>query len=203
MHQIKTSEEPFYCFLSGGAGVGKSHVTEALYQAALKYYNTRPGIDFSQTKVLMLAPTGKVAYNITGNTIHSALAITASQSLRNYKSLDSIRLNTIQCQLGGIKLIFIDEISMVGNTMFTVQINRKLKDIKGSSLPFGAVSIVAIGDLFQLQPVMDGYMFKNMNNDEYGILALNVWQELFKMFELKQIMRQRESKEFAELLNRL
>ena len=42
-----------------------------------------------------------------------------------------------------------------------------------------------------------------MNNDEYGILAPNVWQELFKMFELKQIMRQRESKEFAELLNRL
>ena len=202
LHLIKTSEEPFHCFLNGGTGVGKSHVTEALYQAALKYYNTRPGIDFSQTKVLMLAPTGKAAYNIKGNTIHSALAIPASQSLRNYKSLDSIRLNTIQCQLGGIKLIFIDEISMVGNTMFTVQISRRLKDIKGTSLPFGAVSIVAIGDLFQLQPVMDGYIFKSMNNDEYGILAPNVWQELFKMFELKQIMRQRESKEFAELLNR-
>ena len=70
LHQIKTSEEPFYCFLSGGAGVGKSHVTEALYQAALKYYNTRLGIDFSQTKVLMLAPTGKATYNIKGNTIH-------------------------------------------------------------------------------------------------------------------------------------
>ena len=65
---INTPEEPFYCFLSGGAGVGKSHVTKALYQAALKYYNTRPGIDFSQTKVLMLAPTGKAAYNIKGNT---------------------------------------------------------------------------------------------------------------------------------------
>ena len=60
LHQIKTSEEPFYCFLSGGAGVGKSHVTKALYQAALKYYNTRPGIDFSQITVLMLAPTGKL-----------------------------------------------------------------------------------------------------------------------------------------------
>ena len=87
--------------------------------------------------------------------------------------------------------------------MFTIQINGRLKDIKGSSLPFGAVSIVAIGDLFQLQPVMDGYIFKNMDNDEYRILAPNVWQELFKMFELKQILRQRESKEFAELLNRL
>ena len=78
-----------------------------------------------------------------------------------------------------------------------------LKDIKGSSLPFGGVSIVAIGDLFQLQPLMDGYIFKNMDNDEYGVLAPNVWQDLFKMFELKQIMRQRESKDFAELLNRL
>ena len=103
LHLIKTSEEPFYCFLSGGAGVGKSHVTKALYQAALKYYCTRPVIDFSQTKVLMLAPTGKAACNIKGSTIHSAFAIPASQSLRNCKSLDSSRLNTIRCQLGGIK----------------------------------------------------------------------------------------------------
>lgn len=50
---------------------------------------------------------------------------------------------------------------------------------------------------------MDGYLFKNIDNDEYGVLASDVWQELFKMFELKQIMRQRESKHFAELLNRL
>ena len=35
------------------------------------------------------------------------------------------------------------------------------------------------------------------------MLAPNVWKELFKMFELKQIMRQRESKHFAELLNKL
>ena len=92
---------------------------------------------------------------------------------------------------------------MVGNTMFNVQINNRLKDIKGSSLPFGGVSIIAIGDLFQLQPVMDGYIFKDMNNLEYGILAPNIWQELFKMFELHEIMRQRESKQFAEMLNRL
>ena len=103
LHLIKTSEELFYCFLSAGAGVGKSRVTKALYQAALKYYCTRPVIDFSQTKVLMLAPTGKALCNIKGNTIHSALAIPASQSLRNCKSLDSSRCNTIQCQLGGIK----------------------------------------------------------------------------------------------------
>lgn len=104
LHQIKTSEEAFYFFLSGGAGVGKSHVAKALYQAALKYYNTRPGINFNEAKVLMLTPAGKAAYNIKGSTIHSALAIPACQSLKRYKSLDSSRMNPIRCQLGGINL---------------------------------------------------------------------------------------------------
>lgn len=54
---------------------------------------------------------------------------------------------------------------MVDNTMFNVQFNNRLKDMKGSSVPFGGVSIVAIGDLFQLQPVMDGYIFKHNNNN--------------------------------------
>ena len=173
-----------------------------MYQAALKYYNTRTGGNFADIKVLMLASTGKAAYVIKGNTIHSALGITTCQSLKNYKRPDSSRLNTLRCQLGG-KLIFIDEISMVGNTMFNVQINNRLKDIKGSSLSFGGVSIIGIGDLFQLGPVMDGYIFKDISNLECGILAPNIRQELFKMFQLHEIMRQRESKQFTEMLNRL
>ena len=32
-----------------------NHVTKALYQAALKYYNTKPGINFTETQVLTLA----------------------------------------------------------------------------------------------------------------------------------------------------
>ena len=120
-------------------------------------------------------------------------------SLKNYKHLDSSRLNTLRCELGGLKLIFLDEISMVGSAMFNVQINNRLKDIKGSKEDFGGVSIVAIGDLFQLEPVMDRYIFKNPENSEYAVLAPNKWQDKFNMFELKEIMRQRESK----ILNRL
>ena len=151
----------------------------------------------------MLAPTGKVAYNIKGNTIHSALAIPACQSLRNYKPLDSSRLNTLCCLLGAVKLIFLDEILMVGSTMFNIQINSRLKDIKGSNEDFGGVSIIAIGDLFQLEPVIDRYIFKNLDNSDYAILSPNKWQERFNMFELEEIMRQRDSKVFAEILNRL
>ena len=86
--------------------------------------------------------------------------------------------------------------------MVNVQIDIRLKDIKGNPLPFRGVSNIATGDLFQLQPVMDDYKFNDLKT-EYGILAPNLWQELFKMFELKEIMRQRESTQFAELLNRL
>ena len=92
---------------------------------------------------------------------------------------------------------------MVGNSMFNIQINNRLKDIKGSQLPFEAVSIVAVGDLFELQPVMDGYIFKDLDNSEYSVLSPNLWQQHFRMFELHNIMRQRESKMFAQLLNRL
>ena len=115
--------------LSGGGGVGKSHLIKSIYQAAIQSYNTKAGEDFHQIKVLLLAPTGKAAYIIKGNTIHSALAVPVSPSLKIYKPLDCSRLNTLRSQLGGVQLILLDEISMVGSNMFTVQINNRLKDI--------------------------------------------------------------------------
>ncbi|CAB3999556.1 ATP-dependent DNA helicase PIF1 [Paramuricea clavata] len=105
---------------------------------------------------------GKAAYLIKGNTIHSALSIPASQSLKIYKPLDSGRLNTLRCELGALKLILLDEISMVGNSMFTVQLNNRLKDLKGSKDDFGGVSIITIGDLFQFKPVMDGIDYEDV-----------------------------------------
>ena len=130
LHLTKTSHEPFYAFLSGPGGVGKSHLIKSIFQAALKYYNARAGEDFRRVPILLLAPAGKAAYLIKGNTIHGGFAVPASQSLRNYKSLDSGRLNTLRCELGALKLILLDKISMVGSSMFTVQLNNCLKDLK-------------------------------------------------------------------------
>ena len=143
----------------------------------MKYYNTRAGDNFHQIKVLLLGPTGKAAIIIKDNTIHSALAIPACQSLKVYKPLDSNRLNAIRCLLGCLKHILLDEVSMVGNSMFNVQINNRLKDIKGSKDDFGGVSIIAIGDFFQLKPVMDGLIFKDFDNSEYGVLTPNLWEK--------------------------
>jgi hypothetical protein len=78
---MKIFDNPFCAFLSGSGGVVKSHLIKSIYQAALKHYNKRAGEDFRRVQVLLLAPTGKAAYLIKGNTIHSALSIRASQCL--------------------------------------------------------------------------------------------------------------------------
>ena len=86
--------------------------------------------------------------------------------------------------------------------MFNIQLNKRLQEIKGIDRDFGGVSIIAIGDLFQLEPVFDGYVFETLKSS-YGALATNLWTKHFSMYELRQIMRQRDSRLFAEILNRL
>ncbi|XP_078342943.1 uncharacterized protein LOC144628684 [Oculina patagonica] len=200
LHSIKTSDEALRLFLSGGAGVGKTTVTNALYEALIRYLNSVPGENPDEVRVLKVAPTGKAAFNISGNTLHSAFKIPANRGFQ-YCTLDRDRLNTIRAQLRRLEVIFIDEISMVGSGMFTF-LNLRLQQIMGTEKLFGGVNLVTVGDLFQLKPVFDKWIFEN-STDSYSALATNIWQEHFKMFELSEIMRQKDDKEFAELLNRL
>lgn len=200
LHKMKMNEGPIYCFLTGGAGVGKSIVTTAIYQAVTRYFAKKIHENPDDVKTLLCAPTGKAAYNIGGQTIHSLFCIPANQSLK-YKPLDMKQLDSFRVKFRSLKVIFIDEISMVGNKLFNY-INLRLQEIFATEKPFGGVSIIAIGDLFQLKPVFDGWIFQNLV-DDYGPLAANLWQDHFRVFELTDIMRQKDDKSFAELLNRM
>ena len=81
-------------------------------------------------------------------------------------------------------------------------VNLRLQDILQNKLPFGGVNIIAIGDLFQLQPVKSNFIFMDLKHN-YGPLATNLWCEYFTLFELTEIMHQKDDKAFAEILNRL
>ena len=148
LHSIKVSDEPLRLFLTGGAGVGKSWLTNALYEALVRHLNRVAGENPDNIKVLKVAPTGKAAYNIKGNTIHSAFQTPPNRGFE-YCCLDSDRLNTIRSKLRNLKVIFIDEISMVGNGMFNF-LNLRLQQILRTKSPFGGVSLITVGDLFQL-----------------------------------------------------
>ena len=132
--------------------------------------------------------------------MHSAFKIPANRGFE-YCGLESDRLNTIGTQLSKLKVIFIDEISMVGSGMFNF-LNLRLQQIMGTNEPFGKISMIPAGDLFQLKPVFDKWICENSQMG-YGDLASNIWTEHFTFFELTQIMRQKDDKQFAELLNRM
>ncbi len=202
LNSVKTAKVPLRLFLSGGAGVGKSTVANALYEALIRYLNALPENNPDDVSVLKVAPTGKAAFNIRGNTLHSAFKIPANRGF-NYCTLDRDRLNTIRSQLQRLSYCYtvIDEISMAGSGMFNF-LDLRLQQIMGTKEPFGGLSIITVGDLLQLKPVFDHWIFEN-SKDGYTALATNLWQQYFQMFELSEVMRQKEDKDFAEILNRI
>lgn len=180
--------------------VGKSVLTRVIYQTLLRSFSHHLKSNLDSIQMLLCAPTGKAAYNINGQTIHSAFCISVGQGLL-HKTLAMAQLSSLRSKFGSLKVVFIDEISKLGNKMLNL-INLRLQEIKGCQLPFGGVSIIAIGYLFQLKPVMDGWIFSQLQAD-YGPISANLWKDNFQMYELTEIMRQKNDHAFAQLLNRM
>ena len=79
--------KPFYIFLSGGAGVGKTFLVNVITEY-LKRILRYPNQSFDQQpSVLVTASTGKAATNINGTTLHSAFNLPVKEI--NYLDLES------------------------------------------------------------------------------------------------------------------
>ena len=156
MRRIKEGEA-FHFFISGGAGVGKSFLIDTLYQAAERHYRKLPGNDGSTIKVLLCAPTGKAAFNIRGMTLHSAFSLPLTQENGELLPLSANTLNKLRSKLRDIKLLVVDEISMVGRKMLK-KLDARMRQIFNSDQPFGGIAVIVVGDFNQLRPVGDGYV---------------------------------------------
>ena len=201
VHSITFNPEKQLClFITGGAGVGKSVVIRTLYQSLHRLCGSKVGQDPEDIRILLCAYTGLAAYNIQGSTLHNAFCIEPNKKLQ-YKALSDDKRNTLKTKYRCLSVLIIDEVSMVGNAMLNF-LYLRLQEIKGNREPFGGVHMILVGDLFQLRPVGDGWIFVN-NSGNYASLAPNLWQTYFSMFELTEIMRQKNDTQFAELLNRI
>ena len=163
-----------------------------MYKGLVGYFNSLPGTHPSANKVLLTAPTGKAAHNIHGMTLHCAFALPLTEFNGPMPNLPSDVCNTLRSKLSSLKVIIIDEISMVGGKIIS-QVNSRLKEIMDNSLDFGGVSIICVGDFHQLRPVKDSYVFQVSNNtsDNYdGLVGPYLWEK-FSFEELTEIMRQK------------
>ena len=68
----KVSVDPLRLFITGRAGVGKSHLMKTICMFLTKTFNLYSGSP-DKPKVLIVAPTGVAAINITGTTIQDLI----------------------------------------------------------------------------------------------------------------------------------
>ena len=84
----------------------------------------------------------------------------------------------------------------------------RLQEIKGlhySNTRFGNVTIIAVGDLYQLPPLKDKKIYDTPGTgDDPNPVCLHqsLWKENFYFREMKHVVRQK-NKQFAQLLNRV
>ena len=199
MNSVKPQHVPaIHLFITGGGGSGKSHVIKTIYHTATKTFRHGPTNPDKPT-VLLMAPTGVAAINISGTTINTALAI-PKESGDNLPPMSDQKRTQLRIALSELKLIIIDEISMVSNTTL-LHIHQRLKDIFATPNDqlFASLSILAVGDLYQLGPIRRKPVFEDYKNNVFNLC--HPWS-VFKMIELIQIMRQKDDQPFTELLNR-
>ena len=117
-----------------GAGTGKSFII-----SALRNYCFENRIQFR-----VMAFTGCAAFSVGGQTIHSSLSIPI-----NYrKHIPEKHVEHPRNFYKNVKLIIVDEMSMVGLSLFGYM-ERRLRAIYASDQPFGGINVVIMGDFSQ------------------------------------------------------
>merc|ERR1711867_354172 len=149
----------------------------------------------------MSAFTGTAASLIEGMTLHSAFGFEYGN--KHYSLSDKLR-DARKNILKNLKLIIIDEISMVKADML-YQLDLRLQEIKEKiGVAFGGTAIFCFGDILQLQPVCGKYIFDRPSNPSYHLtFELDSRWKKFKVLNLEINHRQGKDKEYADILNRV
>jgi len=202
VHALKLNNSVIYDFVTGGAGVGKSHLITAIVQTILRQYCKIPGICLESVFVLVCASTGKAAFNVRGVTLHCAFRLPPNQYGGNLAKLSDGVCNSMRITLRHLKLIIIDEISMT-SLKHLYQIHERLKQIFLQDKLFGGIPFLVVGDFHQIRPVFAKFVFQELNDSPIQAIIGNILWELFQMFELTEVMRQKEDLDFAVALNNM
>ena len=173
-------------FLTGGAGTGKSFLTNQIVKEYI----------LEKKSVVTLGSTGISAINIAGQTIHSFFIFGISSNFDELEVSDRYnrsRLKELYKILSKLDLLVIDEISMVSASMMDMILYRlRSGGFKGR--------LLVVGDFFQLPPII-----KQSSNSIFGdaIYAFesSAWEHFgFINVELIEVKRTSD-REFMDILN--
>lgn len=183
-------------FVHGKAGCGKTYLIR-------KIESSLPGCQ-------VLTPTNLAAslYD-EARTLHSffwGAFDDLEEGFQNPDNITPLKAQQFASRLAGVRMLIFDEISMVRSDTFEMM-NQICQKAKGNDLPFGGISVVVVGDLFQLPPVVSDNAIYEYLLKEYGgiyffdshVIKNNI--DKIKLFELSKSYRQKNDAHFVELLD--
>lgn len=182
------AHDPFI-FVSGKAGTGKTTLIGYLREKV-------PG------NVVVVAPTGVAALQVKGATIHSFFRLPP----RIIFPEEDIKVVKDRRMYEGIRLLIIDEISMVrADIVDAIDLFLRANGPQQGN-PFGGVQVMFVGDLFQLPPVINTSEMELLRERGYEqahfFNAMALSGKEMTMIELQKIFRQKDG-EFTDILNHI
>ena len=162
----------------GQAGTGKSTFVQYLKSASAK-------------RIVCACPTAVSALNIGGQTIHSLFQIQP----RDFIMPELLKLKAKPRNiLNATDVLVIDEISMVAPDLLDA-IDILARAARHNNEPFGGIQVVAIGDMFQLPPVItrDAEQYYEMAYEHKNAYFFdsNVYKRAdFIKYDFNQVYRQ-------------
>ncbi len=183
-------------FVHGKAGCGKTYLIKKLVS------------EIGSCQVL--TPTNLAASLYKGaKTIHSyfyGALDNLEEGFQDPGNLNNKSLSSFGFALKNVKLLIIDEISMVRADLFEMM-NQICQKARNNSKPFGGLSVVLVGDMFQLPPIVSEDAVMEYLKEEYGgIYFFNshiIQKELknIRLFELTHSYRQANDPSFVKILD--
>ena len=161
-------------------GTGKSLVINCIMIYAL-HELSQAGSSVDKPSALVVAPTGMAASLVNGITIHSALNLSFGNK---FASLSDASLDALRSSLGDLRLLIVDEMSMVRSDML-YQSHERLQQIsnKSNKILNCSATIILFGDLLQLKPVQGNFIFERPRNERNpGFFKIDdLWQKFDAM----------------------
>ena len=119
-------EPPFYIFISGSAGTGKSFTLRCMIDA-VKYLKLNSETELKKPSIVVGAPTATAAYVVGGRTLDSIFGFNPTDGNR-YVPAEQSNLANMKFAYEDVKCYVIDEISMVGASKFC-KINFRMQEM--------------------------------------------------------------------------
>lgn len=129
-----------------------------------------------------------------------------SEGYQNPENITPARLAEIRSQLQKLQMLIFDEVSMIRADTFQMM-HELCRQAMGNDEPFGGLSVVVVGDLFQLPPVVNNEDVVKYLRREYGgvyFFDSHVVREnlsKLRLFELCESYRQKDDNDFVRLLD--